>query len=484
MIKTKLAASRAGRPKGAEDRGVTRVAEDAAGRARRRSAGRRGVRGVRGVFADTAGAPFAETISNPTTGQKLLWDQHPDFAGFGIVVGTRTRTWVVKHRWRDADGAAKVRQFAIGPAGPGGLSLAEARVKAAAWRRWWIDHPGDDPRAAEREAREARRRAELTLRDAAAAYVAARIEAGRSPRSMASYQRSFELYLAEWLDKPLRSIGAGEVLERFRKIAAGEDLGARSDGGKFAPRGSAELKGGGRTARLTFAAFKAVHRWARKRLDQTLGEPPTGAIDDLSAVTRSDRIVAASALPAVAAAAAVWPNAVQADLFTFLLHTGLRLGEASALRWSEVDLEAGAIAIEAGRMKARRKLAIPIGPTALAALARRRAAGIDAAGFVFVGGCRGCGACAGRGGHASLSSKFLAALVAAAGAPFSAHDIRRTFTSAALDAGVSVHVVEVLTAHVHSGVTLGHYYAPSPTTLRDAVARIDAEIVGRCAAGR
>ncbi len=433
--------------------------------------------GPSGVFKDgPRGTAFADGQPFAARGQKLLWDQHPDHRGFGLVIGTSAKTWVMKTRWRDAAGASRVRQFTIGPAGPGGLTLTEARAKATEWRRWWIEHPGEDPREAERAERQRRG---LTLRAALEAYAADRIEAGRSPRSMTSYERSFELYVPDWLDRPLKQLSHAEVLARYRAIAVGRGLGARHDGGKFAG-GRTKLKGGDRSAKLTMAALKAVYRWARRRLDQTLGDPPTGAIDGLSAVTRRDRVIAVSALPAVAAAAAAWPNAVQADLFLFLLHTGLRLGEASGLRWSEVDLDTGTISIEAGRMKARRKLAIPLGPSALAALARRRALGLDASGFVFVGACRGCQACNNRGGHARLSKTLLGALCEAAGAPFSAHDIRRTFTSAALDAGVALHVVEALTAHRHSGVTLGHYYAPSPAALREAVAKIDAEIAARC----
>jgi integrase len=44
-----------------------------------------------------------------------------------------------------------------------------------------------------------------------------------------------------------------------------------------------------------------------------------------------------------------WPDAIDAEfalLLRFLLYTGLRLGEALALRWSDVELQSGTVWVQ------------------------------------------------------------------------------------------------------------------------------------------
>jgi integrase len=183
-----------------------------------------------------------------------------------------------------------------------------------------------------------------------------------------------------------------------------------------------------------------------------------------------DRIV--TDLPTFVSVAWAYPNPVQRDLVLLLLWSGLRMNEACQLRWSEVDLDAATLAIPAERMKAGRPLNIPLTRLALECLQRRAEAGRDSSGHVFPGKRSARGTA--REGFATVSKAMLKVLSAALNGPTSPHDWRRTFTTIALNAGVPLQAVEVLTAHRSNGVTLQHYYAPRLEDLRAEVAKIDA----------
>jgi integrase len=111
-------------------------------------------------------------------------------------------------------------------------------------------------------------------------------------------------------------------------------------------------------------------KWCRKQ--GHIESNPCDALD------RSDRPRPGAArdyVPPIATLRAIWTAAdgeQGCDLLRFLLLMPLRRNEASALRWSEVDLGQGRIRVAADRMKARKAHELPLSPPALVILDARK----------------------------------------------------------------------------------------------------------------
>src|SRR5690606_4130100 len=138
--------------------------------------------------------------------------------------------------------------------------------------------------------------------------------------------------------------------------------------------------------------------------------------------------------------------------------TGLRLGEALALRWEAVDLAGAMVRVVQSKSAAGRRR-VTIDPDTVAMLrdhwreqaARREALGPawHDAGLVFE-----------RGDGRALSYRYVEAvmdtLVARAGVPrLTVHGLRHTHSSLLLQAGRPVHYVQRRLGHASVAQTLG-----------------------------
>jgi integrase len=219
---------------------------------------------------------------------------------------------------------------------------------------------------------------------------------------------------------------------------------------------------------VVFRVIWDYMRW--KYEDLGLPECPVKGLGQVSRgwarVNSRDRIV--TDVPKFIAAARSYPSPIQQDLVLFILATGLRMGEACMLRWEEVD--DGTISIPAERMKANRPLTIPLCRMARECLQRRAEVGREE--YVFPGRREARGKR--REPFSTVSKKMLKHLADQTGQHVSVHDLRRTWTSLALAAGIPLHITEYLTAHVPQGVTLTHYWSISMDELRAEVAKLDA----------
>lgn len=163
-------------------------------------------------------------------------------------------------------------------------------------------------------------------------------------------------------------------------------------------------------------------------------------------------------------------DARDADLFRVLLHTGLRIGELRAVKWSAVDLEGRTllvrIAISAGEEKdpkGRRFRYIPLSTGAVEALERHAArtyfTGEDD--YVF------CGRLGERLDDSALRKRYKAACAAAGLRPIKLHGLRHAAGSLLARHGTSVEVRDFM----------GH--AKLSTTDRYVSARFSEEFLGR-----
>lgn len=155
-----------------------------------------------------------------------------------------------------------------------------------------------------------------------------------------------------------------------------------------------------------------------------------------------------------------------------LLYTGMRLGEALALRWEHVDLEAGYIDVlyshSAGHTtapKSGKGRRIPLSREGRAALSAQRAQ--RRPGPLVWQTHEGAQLTRGH-----VRDPWRRVLMASGIAHTRLHDLRHTYASWLVQSGVSLQAVKELLGHADVKTTL-RYAHLAPSTLSDAVARLD-----------
>ena len=136
------------------------------------------------------------------------------------------------------------------------------------------------------------------------------------------------------------------------------------------------------------------------------------------------------------------------DMLLFIAQTGVRCGEALALRWT--DIKGKSITINKSidicgvesRTKTGNSRSVPLTPLVLAMLERRRFAGHE---FVF----------STRDGHAIGLHNVLRAMRINSG--HTIHDLRHTYITRAAKAGVNPRVLQTITGHKQVSVLLQVY---------------------------
>lgn len=177
-------------------------------------------------------------------------------------------------------------------------------------------------------------------------------------------------------------------------------------------------------------------------------------------------------------------------LVTLALATGLRQGEALALRWDDVDLAdgrltvrhslqrvgAGVELVEPKTRRSRRTIAVPRG--IIAALREHRTRQLQArlwAGSAWQEGGYVFTTSIGTPMHAGDVTRALQRLLAAAGLPrMRFHDLRHGAASLLLAQGVAPRVVMEILGHSTIALTMNVYSHVIPALERDAADRMDA----------
>ena len=291
---------------------------------------------------------------DPSGRQVLFWDT--ELKGFGLLVSgkTKAKTYIAQ---RDLPNG-RTRRVTVGSVAE--LDLEKAREEAA--DRLHEMRKGLDPKA---------RVGGPTLRDALEAYID---ESDLRPGTVYNYRLDIERRLADWLDLRLRAIDVDMVQDRHSAIAR-EIAKAKGKSHGYHGKGAANS---------TMRALRAVWNWTFDGRDDA-PPCPVKLRKRWHRLKPRKRRVRAGELPAFCAAVSKLENAVVRDYILFLLLTGLRRREASALAWNEVDLAGRAIRIPAGRLKADRDLELPVTDQLLDLLVRRQG---DDPKWVFPAGSR------------------------------------------------------------------------------------------------
>lgn len=162
----------------------------------------------------------------------------------------------------------------------------------------------------------------------------------------------------------------------------------------------------------------------------------------------------------------MWPDDGFTDylapMVLVALNTGMRRGELFGLQWEHVNLPGKLLTITAGNAKSRKARHLPLNTEALDVLTRWQRQG-QGAGLVFPS--------AGGGRMDNINTSWGGIVADAKLADFRFHDLRHTFASKLVMAGVDLNTVRELLGHADIAMTL-RYAHLAPDKLAEAVAKL------------
>lgn len=368
-------------------------------------------------------------LAAPTPSGQQVYHWDTTLRGFGVLCSgtSNLKTYVVQ---RDVHGKARRAKVAA----VAELSLANARQRA----REMLDdmRQGKDPgRRADRN---------MSLKTALDSYIAsAKL---RAP-SVRAY-RAIERTLADWLNIPLRDITPDMVEKKHGQI------GAKSAS----------------TANLSFRAFRVMWNYAGGKIDDLPPCPTKALRKNWFEEKRRKRMVASAELANFHTAVMALASAIHRDVILTLMFSGMRFGECTSLRWSDIDFSERLIRLPAAATKANREIDLPMNDVVFDLLVARRALGRDK--FVFPG--------ASKLGHVNSLQYSFRSIAEKTGIAVSPHDLRRGFVTAGNSVGVPLAILKQLLNHAPSADTTLGYVIVELKELRDASQKIANELKRLC----
>lgn len=287
-----------------------------------------------------------------------------------------------------------------------------------------------------------------TLDQVAEHYIANRVTAHGplKAKSVADIRRHIAKAFAAWKDMPVKDITRDMCEQRYKELR---------DGGLYGKRPGPAQAG------QAFAILRALLSWAREKfrvdgkpiIDENPVQVLKGQIRPAKPRTRRVPIERVGHVWAALRERRrdddrTYADHTGADLAMFLLLTGSRIGEASALTWDRVELGEKAGVWHLPDPKNSNPVWLPLSAAARELLTGRKPK--PGSNFVFP-------ARVGDGHMLDARGPLEVVTKAAEQARISAHDLRRTFTQIGLHLGIELWKLELLTNHVPKSVTLVHY---------------------------
>lgn len=379
------------------------------------------------------------------------WDT--ERPGFGVVVGRKQRTFVVRGRV-----GGKLVKRTIGVAGAPRDDGHLWTVRLARQRATEI--LGEFAGGHVPEAKSAA--GGPTLRDAMEMHLLAMRNSGCTARSIETMEIELPRLMAAWMDQPIANLKRSHLRERHDQlIAAGTPF----------------------QARRVKALVSAVWNTLEGASDDGLGSPnPASGWRTLKYTPSRERVDNAD-LKAWYEKVLALPNPVRRDLQLFCLFTGMRSEAARHVRWEHVDEKAAALRVPRPKGGEAKAFTLPLPETLVEMLEKRKRENRDI--FGPYGGDHGWV-------FASLTRE----------APFEVqpiaepkeykldpetkkkvahlpglHTLRRTWLSMANDAGVSELDRSVLANHTYGKRSVNEtYIKQSFERLAGEQAKIEAEL--------
>ena len=271
------------------------------------------------------------------------------------------------------------------------------------------------------------------------------------PRTVRDYRRSMEKGFKDWQGRRLIDISRKMILNRHARL--GNEQG--------------ESQANQHMAMLSSVFTFCLEVYGNERGEPLLSENPVRTLSRTRTWyprKRRDRVIKNHELAAWFNAVMELSNATMRDFLLFLIFTGLRRGEASSLKWEQVDMTAKTFKII--DTKNRRPLELPMSDFVFKLLKKRK----TVSPFVFPGN--------GRNGYIHDPQKPIRKIVDQTGIQFSCHDLRRTFITMAGQL-MTAYELKALVNHSSADVTQG-YLVFDVESLRKPVQRIADFITKAC----
>jgi integrase len=374
------------------------------------------------------------TLPAPDTGNRVYWDAPNrgggDFTpGFGLcVTAAGARSFVLNFRTQ----SGRQRRLVIGR--PPAWSLSAARKEAGDLRRR-ID-AGDDP-IAEREAG----RAAPDVRELAERFKSEFLPSKR-PSTGADYRALIDNHILPALGSMKVADVTFADVDRLHRSMSETPYRAN------------------RCAAVLSKMFSLSIRW-RMRTDN-----PANGVERNHEEKRA-RYLSESELTALISALGAHRDEVSANVFRLLLLTGARRGEVLALAWDQLDLEAGVWIKPSAHTKQKTEHRVPLSAAAVELLRQIYAESGATSRWVFPSG----------DGHIVDPKKSWASICKAAGiSGLRIHDLRHSYASMLVNAGLSLPIIGAMLGHTQVSTTARYAH------LADNPLRKAAEHVGQMVA--
>jgi integrase len=350
----------------------------------------------------TKGAVAALTTDKP---DHVVWDD--ELPGFGVRLRGATKRWLIQYR-----AGLKQRRESLGDVRK--VSLDDARRIAR--QRFAQIELGADPAADKEAARAAAIKVALTLGSVSDRY----LEAKRGAVRLRTYRESVRYFIVHWAplrDRPIAGLTRADIAASLQVI--------RKVHGQVA-------------ASRARAYLSAMFSWA---MGEALVDvnPVIGTNDPADGIKPRARVLSDAELKLV------WNAAGDGDfgrIVKLLILTGARRQEIGSAQWCDIDFGTGVLTIPAERAKNHTALELPLPSAAIEILRSTPRRG------AYVFGSKGTGFTSW-----SISIKALYRRLAEQSmAPWTLHDLRRSFRTALGRLGVPPHIAELLINHVKGGV--------------------------------
>lgn len=368
----------------------------------------------------------------PGPKDEFHWDT--DTKGFGIrITPTGKLTFIVQGRIEGT--SAPAARITIGAFGV--FTVDQARDVAREHLRSM--RLGVDPR----QTKKADEAAKVTLQQVCDAYVTRPGKLKAS--SAATIRRHVTTTFEAWSTKPIASITEEMCKTRYREMLT---------------KGLRGKKGAPGQANQGFAVLGALLAYAGRQYRRSDGSPlcnrsPVDSLKDdrVRLKARTSRILDHK-VGAVWLALRQWragsynrDTMSSIDLVRFLLLTGLRLSEASSLKWDQVHLDDAYFHLP--NPKNSNPVSMPLSTQAVELLKGRPK--VEGNEYVFPSW--------GKAGHIVDPRDIMKKLSKVAGSHITPHDLRRTFTNIALrSCRIEKFRTDLLTNHITRDVTAEHYF--------------------------
>ena len=364
---------------------------------------------------------FVDSLPSPESGQTFYRDS--ELKGFGLRVGRTAKVYFAEAKLDGKTVRKSISRHNV-------MTVDEARTEA---RKILTEISlGTNPFDAEK----ARKAIKVTVQEVLNEYIATRVNLKSS--TIQDYRNTFKTYLGDWLNKALRDISKDMVEARFRKI------------GETSPA----------QANKVMRNFRATYNYAIIKYEDTNGDSifktnPVNRISQLRMWYRVNRRVTYIKPYNLAP----WYEAVMnlsndliapnretiRDYLLFVLFTGLRRREATALTWNRVDFKDRTFTVI--ETKNHTDHTLPLTDFLFDMLAVRKANAVNQYVFPNEFGT----------GMLNEPKKQIQRVVQESGVSFSMHDLRRTFITIAESLDISAYALKRLLNHkMTNDVTAGY----------------------------